>query len=39
MSLINDFSKLVNGVDKSIRIIDKLLSEKPKPKPKKKKNI
>jgi hypothetical protein len=33
-NIFNDFNKLVNGIDKAIRITDKLLSEKPKPKPK-----
>lgn len=32
-NLISDLNKMVNTINKAIRITDKLLSEKPKPKP------
>jgi len=31
-NIFNDLNKMVNTIDKAIRITDKLLSEKPKPK-------
>lgn len=38
-NIFNDLNKMVNTIDKAIRITDKLLSEKPKPKSKVKTKI